>query len=232
MQKTTMHLLTTIPFKPDRAALRKRLHIRDNGGGDELNLLVDQAVAVARPKALFCAAYITNRGEDWIEIEGMRFSSRVLRVNTDNTYRLFPFLATCGSELKQWAEGIEDVVQGFWAEAIMESALFAALSAFEARLKEYYDPGHTAMMNPGSLEDWPLSQQRHLFDLFDSQVGETGISLSEGLLMSPMKSVSGIRFPTDVHYENCQLCPREECPGRRAPYDADLYQARYQPHDH
>jgi hypothetical protein len=39
--------------------------------------------------------------------------------------------------------------------------------------------------------------------------------------------VSGIRFPTTESFESCQLCPRAGCPGRRAAYDASLYDRRY-----
>jgi len=45
--------------------------------------------------------------------------------------------------------------------------------------------------------------------------------------MVPVKSVSGILFPTEESFASCQLCPREVCPGRRAPYDPDLYDAKY-----
>jgi hypothetical protein len=40
--------------------------------------------------------------------------------------------------------------------------------------------------------------------------------------MLPTKSVSGIFFPTETSYENCQLCPRENCPNRRAEYNKAL----------
>lgn len=230
METMTTHLLKSIPFEPDAAALKKRLHIRDNSeSSSEFQPLLDQAVLIARPKAIFFAAYITSRGEDWIEIEGMRFSSRVLRVNTENVYRVFPYLATCGSELQQWADKIEDTLQRFWADVIMEAALFTALNEFDACMRDRYNPGHTASMNPGSLEDWPIQQQRVLFDLFGGSHEAIGVSLLESMIMSPMKSVSGIRFPTEASFESCQLCPREGCPGRRAPYDANLYQERYQP---
>lgn len=36
--------------------------------------------------------------------------------------------------------------------------------------------------------------------------------------MVPVKSVSGIFFPTEIKFESCQLCPREVCISRRAPY--------------
>ena len=72
-------------------------------------------------------------------------------------------------------------------------------------------------MNPGPLKDWPLGEQRQLFFLFGDVKQAIGVELTESFLMYPVKSVSGIIFPTEVNYENCQLCPRENCPGRRAP---------------
>jgi len=46
-----------------------------------------------------------------------------------------------------------------------------------------------------------------------------GIELTESLLMVPQKSVSGVRFANAHDYVNCRLCPRENCPNRRAPRD-------------
>jgi hypothetical protein len=34
--------------------------------------------------------------------------------------------------------------------------------------------------------------------------------------MLPSKSSSGIAFESEVFYENCQFCPLENCPNRRA----------------
>ncbi len=82
-------------------------------------------------------------------------------------------------------------------------------------------------MNPGSLPDWPLPQQLPLFQLLGDVEGLIGVHLKESFLMVPTKTVSGIFFPTETRFESCQLCPREDCPGRRAPYDAALFQSRY-----
>jgi hypothetical protein len=82
-------------------------------------------------------------------------------------------------------------------------------------------------MAPGSLTDWPLREQRPLFALLGDTEALVGVRLTDSCLMLPNKSVSGIRFPTEKHFESCQLCPRPDCPGRRAPYDADLYDRRY-----
>ena len=51
-----------------------------------------------------------------------------------------------------------------------------------------------------------------------------GVTLSESFLMIPIKSVSGILFPKEIRFESCQLCPREKCAGRRAPYEESLWQ--------
>jgi len=74
-----------------------------------------------------------------------------------------------------------------------------------------------------------MEEQRKLFALLGDPVKEVGVELTESCLMIPVKSVSGIWFPAKIDFENCQLCSRENCPGRRAPYDENLarkYQVR------
>jgi cobalamin-dependent methionine synthase I len=120
------------------------------------------------------------------------------------------------------------MLQGFWAEAIKESALFCAARALDEDLQQRYRLGRVAAMNPGSLNDWPIQQQRVLFGLMGKLSGQVGVCLTDSMLMIPTKSVSGIHFPTEVSFASCQLCPRENCPNRRASYDPGLYQSRYQ----
>jgi hypothetical protein len=97
----------------------------------------------------------------------------------------------------------------------------------EEHLTSLYEPGKLSRMSPGSLADWPIQEQRPLFKILGNTEKMIGVHLTESLLMVPTKSVSGIRFPTEESFESCQLCPREECPNRRAPYEADLYNQRY-----
>ena len=86
-------------------------------------------------------------------------------------------------------------------------------------------------MNPGSLEDWPIQQQTQVFELLGDPLRDVGVRLTDSFLMVPIKSVSGIRYPTETSFESCQLCPREKCTGRRAPYDPELWRKRYEPAD-
>jgi hypothetical protein len=225
------NILEDISYQPDLPALMKRLRVKENGPFvADLAQLVAEASQLAHPRALYQVAFISGRGEDYVEIEGLRFDSRVLAGNFASTYRVFPYLATCGQELNEWAHGIEDMVLSYWAEAIKEQVLYAALKALLKHLQMQYGPGETASMSPGSLADWPIQQQKVLFDLFQLHSQTIGVQLTDSMLMIPNKSVSGIRFANHDHFESCQLCPREGCPGRRAVYDAELYDQKYCAH--
>ncbi len=212
----------------DLGALTKRLHIAaDSAQMEEIQRLASEAQAIAQPKALTGVAYIDGRGDDYVVLDGIRFTSRILAVNLQQTHRVFPYVATCGSELEAWADALDDPLYSYWSEAIREQAMGMAMKASDALLDARYQPGHTARMNPGSLTDWPLREQRPLFRLLGDPQAAIGVRLTESLLMVPVKSVSGLRFATEASYENCQLCPRASCPGRRAAYDSQLYDARY-----
>lgn len=215
----------TIEIEP----LAQRLHIDpDSGSGRELAGLVREAERIARPKAMYGPAYLTERSDDGVVIDGVAMSSRVLRVNLDSVYRVFPYAATCGTEVDEWSKATDDVLHQYWTEAIKLSALGAATKAMNVHLEENYRPGKTSRMNPGSLLDWPLTQQRPLFALLGDPEEAIGIHLTKSCLMEPNKSVSGIAFAAEHDFQSCQLCPRDDCPGRRAPYDErnwDQYRA-------
>lgn len=189
--------------------------------------LVDAARAIGRPKALYREAFIEARTDETVTIGGVVFTSRVLSVNLAHAQKVFAYLATCGRELEAWAGSLDDMLERYWADAIMELALRRALHVLSERINEIVPHSKTSAMNPGSLRDWPITQQKPLFALIGSAAERIGVTLSESLLMMPAKSVSGIRFPTDVRFENCQLCPRSGCPNRRSPYDKELYRRKY-----
>lgn len=88
--------------------------------------------------------------------------------------------------------------------------------------------GGTSTMAPGSLGDWPIQQQKPLFQLLGDTEAMIGVRLTESFLMLPSKSVSGIWFPTQTRFESCQLCPGQRCPNRRAPHAPELFEKRYE----
>jgi hypothetical protein len=221
-------VLDTIPLEIDIHLLAKRVRLEaSNPYMEELESLVRGAEAIARPKAMYKVAFIESRGDHTVVMDGYEFTSRVLAVNLEHAHRVFAYVATCGTELEEWAHSINDLLHQYWANVVQEMALGSAIKAMNVHMMEHHQLGHTSTMAPGSLGDWPLAQQRPLFSLLGDVRETIGVRLSDSLLMIPAKSVSGIRFATEEHFESCQLCPRPECPGRRAPYDKDLYERRY-----
>ncbi len=221
-------ILDDIPFELDTEQLLKKMRLKAGSEyADEALHLAAQGQAIGRPKALYRSAYVESRGEDWVVVDGVRFTSHVLRVNLEKAYRVFLYVATGGLELEHWTGSCADMLQHFWADAISEMALRSALKALREHLAAHFRPGQTAHMSPGSLPDWPIQEQRPLFSLLGDTRDAVGVRLTDSLLMVPIKSVSGIHFPSEESWESCQLCPREDCPGRRAPYEPGLLDRAY-----
>jgi hypothetical protein len=221
-------LLDEIQLPIDLAQLWRQFRIREESRtAAEIRDLVEEARAVGRPKALYRACLIEGRGEDFVSADGERFRSRVLAVNVQRTQRLFPFVATCGRELEEWSGRFDSGLKKFCAESIKGMALAVAMGALLDHIRDHHHPEKVAMMNPGSLEDWPLAEQQGLFRLLGNPAEAIGVELTENLLMKPGMSASGLWFASGEDYENCMLCPMPDCPGRRAPYDEGLYERKY-----
>lgn len=224
----TVTILDDIPFAIDLNTLLQTLHIEPASDDAEcLTQMAECAEAIACPKALCHLCAIEHASVDQVALEGVTLTSRVLRVNLDPTHRAFVFVATCGAELEEWGASIDGLLERFWVDAIQESALKTAIDALQAHIQARYQPGHLSMMNPGSLGDWPLSEQSALFSILGEKVDAIGVGLSRTLLMQPVKSVSGLLYSSGDTFESCQLCPVERCPNRRAAHDPALYDRKY-----
>ncbi|HYR03480.1 MAG TPA: vitamin B12 dependent methionine synthase [Syntrophobacteria bacterium] len=221
-------VIDQIPLRFDVGSIIERARL--DGTPDHLTVaerLARDAGAFGRPRALYRASSSHKDGERTVVVDGVTLTSRVLRVNLDQADRVFPFVATCGGELDRWVMEKDDPLERRVADVISEMALYLALGALRERLREEYHLATISRMSPGSLEDWPLQEQRLLFRLFDDSERAVGVRLTRDLMMLPRKSLSGILFASEELFESCLLCPREECPARLLPYDRDLFTRRY-----
>lgn len=224
-----MNLLDNLPFQIDVPTLLQDMRVRPGSRHEtEILDLVKQAEAIARPKAAFRLVFIDGKGPDTIQADGFEFKSRVMRVNLDKLERFFAYVCTSGVELQGWADGYSgDLLAGYYADAVNQAVLQSAFGSFVNHLSNAYGLTNPSAMNPGSLGDWPITQQRPLFDLLGDVEGAIGVHLKDTFLMVPTKSVSGVLFPAEESFASCQLCPRERCPNRRAPYDPELFERKY-----
>ncbi len=219
-----MEVINNIPISLDPAAVLKQLQLRKENKfiEKEVEEVIELIRPVAKPRAAYKVAYVANRNGDSLDIDGVRFTSRVLRVNLDKIERVFPYVATCGQELEAITVPADDIMKAYCLDTVKRLVLGSAVSYLKDYLTSNYALGQLSHMNPGSLEDWPITQQKELFSILGNVKQTIGVELTERCLMRPLKSVSGIYFPTEIRFESCQLCPREGCIGRRTPYDPAL----------
>jgi len=221
-----MEVFDSIPVDLEPDKVLKFMRMR--GGNQQVERMVQELVeatlSIAKPKVVYKVSYVDDRDGDTVTIDGVKFASRVLRINLDPVERVFPYIATCGTELEEIAIPSNDVMKSFCFEEIKIMILRSAMTYFTNRLTEHYALGKMSRMSPGSgpLESWPIAQQKELFSLFGDVEELIGVRLTKSCVMFPLKSVSGIYFPTEITFESCQLCPREKCIGRRVSYDPEL----------
>lgn len=216
-----MTILKDFPVELDFDVFCKRLHLERYGGDvDEVRAFFDRAAPVARPKAMFDETYINGMEGDRVTIGEVTFQSDVLARNLSDIGKTYPYVATCGVELDEVQTAPGDPLEEFWLDTLKELALAEATRELRSQVLEAAGAPKMSTMNPGSADAyvWPIQQQRQLFALLGNVEEAIGVRLTPSYLMVPNKSVSGLYFATDVSFINCQVCTREDCPNRRAPY--------------
>jgi hypothetical protein len=217
-------VLRSIPVSISTADAARYVHVKpDTEDYQELDALVKEAVSVARPKAAYTTSFVTNRGEDFVELDGVRMNSRIMPQNLSKVHRVFPYVATCGEEVDRWSAGISDMLHSYWMDGVKEMILGQASEYLDRHFTDTLQLGKYSSMNPGSLPDWPVTAQTSLFSLLGDVKELIGVTLTDSMLMLPTKSMSGLAFQTESGYKNCRLCARKNCQGRQAPFDEAMY---------
>jgi hypothetical protein len=218
-----MKILTDLDFTINRAEIKKRLGFSsDSQNWKHVQDLVQEVGPLIKPKCAYEACYIQEKTEETVGVEGVQFKSKVLSKNLEDVERIFPFVITIGPELEEKYRAEEDFLEQYYLDTIANVALQDLMKSMCAYLQEEYKLEKLSYMNPGSLQDWPIQEQRKLFSLLGNVQEGIGVRLASSMLMHPAKSESGIFFPTEVTFFNCQLCPREGCSSRKAAFDENL----------
>ncbi|NLH77911.1 MAG: vitamin B12 dependent methionine synthase [Acidobacteria bacterium] len=182
--------------------------------------LLRQAQELSAPQALWDVAYIGAKGEGTVEVGGVTMASPVLRGQLDGINKVFPFIVTVGPALERAAGAQDDLLKQYYLEEMANLALEKAAARLAAAIEARFGLGPLSSLSPGSLADWPITEQPKLFSLLGDTERLVGVRLTESLLMLPRKSISGLFFPSEEGFSACQLCDRERCPGRKAPFSA------------
>lgn len=216
----TRYVLDAFDFAVTEEALLTRCRTRrDREEGARALELLAEGQRFARPRALVVeAAVAAGAAADRVVVGGVEIRSEFVRAKLLQTSVAYAFVATCGGEAERWSAGFDDFLDRFYADEIKKLWLARAVAAVEDDVKGRFAPAaKLAVLNPGSLPQWPIEGQRELFRILGDTEGTVGVKLTESCLMVPTKSVSGLFFADRTGHVNCALCPRANCPNRRAP---------------
>ena len=206
-----------IHFALDR--VRRELHLPEEKiPASDLGDLIESAESLIHARAALVMAYVEEHGPLSVTLAGLTFTSKVLAAKLKDVERAFPYLITIGNALEDRAATSGDLLRQFTLEGLGDMALRQAREYVTSLLEKRHGLPKISSLSPGSLSDWPITEQVVLFSLFPDG-GGIGVRLSESLLMIPRKSISGIFFPTEEDFFSCRICPRPGCPARKADYD-------------
>ncbi len=182
------------------------------------------ALKIARPLGIYKVSHARTIGTDKTDIDGVTFTSVVLNKLLAGHDTVIPFIVTEGKELDALHPARGDMMKQFYLDTIKTFITANAIQYLRKHVQEKYNMPKTALMNPGEIEDWYITEQRPLFSLFGNVEERIGVTLTGGGVMHPIKSRSGIIFPNDTGFESCQLCLQAKCPGRRTAFMPKLYE--------
>ncbi len=214
-----MPVIEPIPVELEMEDVKATLRTDDL---EHARRLIEDVKPLVSARAAYRISYVDEKMEGAVVIDGTRFRSRVLRKNLDAVGRVFAYVVTIGPGVEEKASRCTDLLDNYYLNALGNLALRKARIHLQEYLGSMYGLESLSFMSPGSLADWPIEEQRPLFSILKGEEAGIGVRLTESFLMIPRKSVSGILFPTEGTFFNCQLCSRERCEGRKAPYDETL----------
>ena len=214
-----MEIINPIPVELNVKELQDTLHMKPGKPWDRVLQLVESVKPLIEAKVVYKTCYIEEKYPDGVQLDGVRLTSVVLGKQLEAPERVFPYVLTIGPKLEKEAENPNEYLQQYCLDIIGNVALITARRNFEEQLKNKYRIKKMARLGPGSLKSWPIREQKPLFSIIGDVGSAIGVKLNESYLMIPRKSISGIYFPTEIAFEACQLCPRDDCPARRAPYN-------------
>ena len=154
--------------------------------------------------------------EDGVLLDcGVRLESKALAKHLQGCEELLLLAATLGSKVDIAIRRLTlgSVTEGAAAQAVAASVIegycdeVQAAYATDLHQKPRFSPGYG---------DWSLEEQKKLFRLLDCSK-QIGLTLTEGLMMVPTKSVTaviGLTREVTCVQRKCASCTNVECPYR------------------
>jgi hypothetical protein len=153
--------------------------------------------------------------------ETVEFTSPQLAKTLKNAEKIVCFVGTIGTGVENEINRLLDkqkLADAYILDAMASVAVENMIDRFQDLMENRFsaeDRTVTYRFSPGYC-DWPVTQQKRLFNIFDSK--EIDVELLDSCLMKPRKSVSGVFGITpqeSASYNPCRDCPTRSCESRR-----------------
>jgi hypothetical protein len=153
--------------------------------------------------------------------ETVEFTSAKLAKTLKNAEKIVCFVGTIGTGVENEINRLLDkqkLADAYILDAMASVAVENMIDRFQDLMENRCsaeDRTVTLRFSPGYC-DWPVTQQKKLFDIFDPK--QLNVKLMDSCLMKPRKSVSGVFGITPQEsesYNPCRDCPTRRCESRR-----------------
>jgi hypothetical protein len=157
---------------------------------------------------------------------GITLASKKLSKTLSHCEELVCFVGTIGAKLEDEINRLtrqNRCSQAYILDAMASVAVENMIDDFQRHMEKALKPeqkGTTLRFSPGYC-DWPLTEQKKLFRLFESH--DLNVTLADSCLMQPRKSISGLFgiIPFQAHtaaaFNPCSDCGKKGCSMRRSP---------------
>lgn len=186
--------------------------------------LLEKTKDIAHPKMFYLECPVEKRTPSAITINGVTFHSKLLVAKLHGCETVYPYIATCGAELAEYAGQLRDIADSFAFDAIMDFYRKIAEKQLWDAVHDLLPEGKvTGHLYPGSLPGWEIVELKELFSLFGREADALGVVLNDGYMMSPLKSVAGVAYAAEEEISDCACCRKEHCGQRTEPFNAKAY---------
>jgi hypothetical protein len=224
MRNAPMRKVVSIPVDMSAQELLGRPEfVRLTEKARDLERLLRVSRDLLKPRGVFTLLKVTGVVDGTVQLEGGHALKSVgLADMVRPGGRLAPYAITIGPDLEQEASRMSqvDVFAGWALGRIGDYALGKASLHMRSMVeKELGEAVSSLAPGAGTGRLFGIDQQTVLFDILDP-TNSIGVKLTQGYLMVPLKSISGVFAATNMEYVACRYCPKD-CEYRRAEFGGE-----------
>jgi hypothetical protein len=108
---------------------------------------------LAHPRAVYTTAGVSCTDRDHVDIDGVRFTSRILNKKICGLETVYPFITTIGKELDEFRSPPGEMWQSFILDSLKTLVPVSAVGYVTEYIMRESGLSGVASMNPGELKD-------------------------------------------------------------------------------